>query len=104
MAIEISEKNFDTVAYSTRHNIMQLIKASLGLTLEVNITSGKVDEADAQVKALNEYVKFLSDALVAHMKNQSEINTEVLKSISDLFEYAQNIDNRLRRVEDSLNG
>lgn len=63
MAIDIQYKDFDTVAYSYRHNIEQLIKASVGLSVEVNISIDMAGAAQAAADAANQAVTDLDNKL-----------------------------------------
>lgn len=49
MAITITFDDYDTVCYSSLHNLIKLIEHSVGLSVEVNITSDKVDSMKADV-------------------------------------------------------
>lgn len=52
MAINITFADYDTVCYSNQHNIIELIKNSVGLSVEVNIGLGQAQQALQQVQDL----------------------------------------------------
>lgn len=98
MAIDIQYKDFDTVAYSYRHNIEQLIKASVGLSVEVNITINRVDGMQTdlsnlqaltegqqdQIVNLDTYTKLIADTLMENLKSQMKINSDVASILDNL--------------------
>lgn len=98
MAIDIQYKDFDTVAYSYRHNIEQLIKASVGLSVELNITINRVDGMQTdlsnlqaltegqqdQIVNLDTYTKLIADTLMENLKSQMKINSDVASILDNL--------------------
>lgn len=107
MAIDIQYKDFDTVAYSYRHNIEQLIKASVGLSVELNITINRVDGMQSdisnlqslaqgqqdQIINLDTYTKLIADTLMENLHSQAQIN-------SDIFNTLVNLNDRVTALED----
>lgn len=88
MAIDIQYKDFDTVAYSYRHNIEQLIKASVGLSVEVNISIDLAGEAQRAAQEAEDAAKEAQDntAINRNSITQLQNNYHNLSDRIDLLE------------------
>lgn len=50
--ISLDFNKFDTSFYSYRHNIIELINAAIGLTVEINIVGSNVDNIQSSVDSM----------------------------------------------------
>lgn len=91
MAIDIQYKDFDTVAYSYRHNIEQLIKASVGLSVEVNIS---IEMAGAAQQAAQEAADAAKDAQDTAAYNRN--------SITQLHNNFSQVDGKVDRLQEQF--
>lgn len=56
MAINISFGDYDTVCYSNQHNIIELIRHSVGLSIEVNINAENIQNAEQKNSELEQRI------------------------------------------------
>lgn len=113
MAIEITFQDFDTVCYSNQHNIIQLIKNSVGLSVEVNINSANISQVQSTVDQVqSDVADAAEDAHDALLLGQN-LNTRVSKveaqsdhiwDCDDTFLKNSRLGQRLKNLEDAVFG
>lgn len=47
--LNITFENFDTACYNIRHNVMQLIKNAVGISIEINTMGGQLENIQQSV-------------------------------------------------------
>lgn len=99
MALEIKYENFDTVAYSYRHNIEQLIKAAVGLSIEVNIAISIGEQAQ---QAAEEAKKAAQDAADKADGNRNSI-TQVQNNVDRIDGKIDNLDSKVDTFQYAVN-
>lgn len=99
MAIDIQYKDFDTVAYSYRHNIEQLIKASVGLSVEVNIS---IDMAGEAQRAAQEAADAAKEAQDNTTTNRNSI-TQLQNNYQNLSDRIDQLERKYDRTLDAIN-
>lgn len=102
MAIDISFADYDTVCYNLQHNVMELIKHSVGLSIEINSFNGSIADLQDQIGHTNgsiaitdQHVYELSQ-LVDNLINLMNVNQEIIYDITDLL---KNHEDRIRALE-----
>lgn len=104
MALNISFEDYDTVCYSTQYNIIQLIKHSVGISVQVDINTGSIDNIGGQIFGILDDIAGLRDQLqqatteagntanslnsLVLRVNKLETDLAKLRSEYDLFAYA----------------
>lgn len=84
MPIDIKFTDFDTVCYSNQHNIIELIRRAVGLSIEVNINAGNISGLSSKVNGISDKLdKVEGDAQEGH----------------DAFLLATNLNQRMSSVE-----
>lgn len=72
--LNISYDDFDTVCYNLQHNIIELIEHVIGISLEVNINIGNVQNLQQLVDSLNAQVQNMQGQIGPGNVNNSIIS------------------------------
>lgn len=57
MAINITFGDFDTVCYSSQHNIIELIKHSVGISIEINNVQSDIEDIDKNINDMKQEIE-----------------------------------------------
>lgn len=107
MPIVISYDDFDTVCYSNQHNIIELIKHSIGFSVDININAGNIANLNTRVDQVEQTSQEGHDAwLLAQSLNERMSATEFwVTAIKDMNEYfgACNLGKEIAQITKRLN-
>lgn len=112
MALEIGFSKFDTVCYSSQHNIIQLINSAVGISIQVDLNTGSIEQVQAQVQEVSEKADEGHDAMLLAQNlnerlstleskfNQMWNDTNTFRTKSDLGMFIDNLEDRVIALED----
>lgn len=85
MALNISFGDFDTVCYSNQHNIIELINHAVGISIEINLTQGQVDQLRTDLDTVADQAQEGHDAklLAENLNTRVSSNTYWIEQIRD---------------------
>lgn len=85
MAIEIKFGDFDTVCYSSQHNIIELINNAVGISIEINLTQSQVSSLADQLQTVADQAQEGHDAklLAENLNTRVSSNTYWIEQMRD---------------------
>lgn len=95
--INITFENFDTACYNLRHNVMQLIKNAVGISIEINTMGSQLENIQQSVTDMEDNIgnvdlRGLRDAV-------RELRTDVDNLMSGGSGDLEEINRRLEQLE-----
>ena len=57
MAINITFGDYDTVCYSSQHNIIELIKHSVSISIEINNVQSDIEDIDKNINDMKQEIE-----------------------------------------------
>ena len=103
MPLEINWKDFDTVCYSTQHNIMQLIKHAISIGVQVNINIDNIQNVQDQLQTVGQegHDAFLLAQNLNERVSDLETRVTAMWSNDALFNGSP-LGHRITAIEDQL--
>lgn len=83
MPINISFNDYDTVCYSNQHNIIELIKNSVGISVEINIQSSAIQQIQADIPEILQALKDLEDYINGGEPGDISYEIRSLKAVTE---------------------
>lgn len=86
MPLEIDFKRFDTVCYSIQHNLMELIKSVVGITVQVNINTDNVGQLQDDMEQAKEDIEAAKEEADKAQNKLNSLTLEVNATARELAE------------------
>lgn len=95
--INLSFEQFDTVCYNLQHNIMELIKGSVNLSIEINTVGSQVNQLQQSVTDIEDNI---GNVDLRDLRNAvRDLRTDVDNLISGGSSESAEIERRLTNLE-----
>lgn len=90
--LNITFSDFDTACYNLQHNVIELIKHCVGISVQVDLNTGKIDEVDQKVTGLYQIQLNMQATLEDMVKTMGLLNEALSKTNGQLTILQADID------------
>lgn len=75
--IDVSFADFDTACYNLQHNVIELIKHTVGISIEINSNEQKIEQELADLRNIDQGLYDIINNIVDAMRTTDTILTQI---------------------------